>query len=111
MLDGFVEASKIPREALIGLEGAASFSVEPLKTKFDLMIVAIPREKALKEEDNQKLWNPVVNHGVDSLDKESKYEGRAGHTSTKGLSLEYKNANSGLVWRARRMAKRDVCLR
>lgn len=79
MLDGFAGASKIPTEVLIVLEWPASFSVKQLQTMFDMVISTFPEEQVQKKKKRRDLWKPIVNHVVESLDKEHRGAGTAGY--------------------------------
>lgn len=52
---GFADASEIPAEVMIVFGRPASFSVEPLQTKFDLVMSTLPRKDVAKEEKNRNL--------------------------------------------------------
>lgn len=75
-----------------------------------MMMSTFPEEEVLKEKDNRKLWNPVVNHVVESLSKEDKDTGIEMYQSTKELSLEYVEADCGWVRSTNRRAELDVWL-
>lgn len=87
MLDGFFDALKIYAEVLNVLEQPALFSVEPLQKMSELVMSSFPGKKILKEEGNQKLWSPIVNHGVERVDEEQEDEGTARHSYAKKLLL------------------------
>lgn len=61
----------------------------------------VPRKKALKGKESGKLWNTIVDYGVESLNEEDRNTGTAGYSSTKKLLWESVEAYSGLMWSTR----------
>lgn len=97
MLDGFANASALSNNVTNPLGRSESFFLEPLQTIIDLVMNMFPGEEVLKEERNQKSWNPVVNLGMGSLHEEDVSAGGARHSSPKELLLHYINKDSGPV--------------
>lgn len=84
------------------LERPPQFWVELLQTIFDLVMYTFPRKEVLTEDKNRKLWNPIDNHGVESLDKENRHEGTERYSSRKELFMEYMESDSGRAWNAKK---------
>lgn len=94
-IDGLVDASGISTEVLDPLERPASILVEPLQTMFDLVVSIFPRYETLKEEENRKLWDPIVSHGVKCLYKYD-IDGRTTkHSSAEDLMLVCMEGDGG----------------
>lgn len=78
-----------------------------LADNFDLMVASFSWTEVLNKEENRKLGNVIVNHGVKSLDKHDSEAGTASYPSAKVL-FEYMEADCGQVWSAKRTAEVDV---
>lgn len=59
--------------------------MEPLQRKFDLVMSTVPAEEVVKDENNRKFWNPIVNHTMRKLDKEDRDARTARYLFTKKL--------------------------
>lgn len=64
-----------------------------------------PIENVLKNEKNQKLWNMILNHGVEILDEKKRRAGRTRYCSTKELLLEYIDKDIEQVRRAKKRVR------
>lgn len=84
------------------LERLSSISVQPLQTMFDAVMSTFPEEEVLIKEKIQKLWFPIINGGVDSLDEEYRDAATARYSTTKELFLEYMESDSRRVRRAKK---------
>lgn len=97
VLDGFADASKIRTEVVNLLKRSASFSVSTLLTTSDLVMVTIPGDERLKKDKRRYFWILIVNHGMESLDKEDRDAVSGRNLFTNKLLLEYMASNSGQV--------------
>lgn len=78
MVNGFADALELPTDMLNVLEWPALFSMEPLQTIFDLLISTFPLEEVIKTNKDQNLCSLLVNHSVESVDKEESSVGKVG---------------------------------
>lgn len=50
---------------------------------FELVMPMFPGCKALEKKKNGESWNPVVNHGLESLDEKDRDDRKAGYLAKK----------------------------
>lgn len=98
-------------EVLIVVERPASILTKPSQTSLDLIMSTIPGNGVLKEKENQKLWNLLVNHDVECVEKENGDELSETYWLRKGLLLKYVQRDSGREWAAKQSKGLDVWLR
>lgn len=55
MLDGLDDVLEIPTELLNERECPASFSIDPLRTMYNLVMSTFPAKEVLQEEENRKV--------------------------------------------------------
>lgn len=74
MRDGFSEASKISPEVCNVLRQSESISVKSFWKMFALVMSIFSEKEVLKEGKNRKLWDLIVNQGVESVDKKTEMQ-------------------------------------
>lgn len=85
VVDELADASIIPAEVLDVLERPVLLSAKLFQTIFDLVMSTIPGKEALKEDENRKLWNMIVNHSLESINKVDINARKAWYSCTKQL--------------------------
>lgn len=77
MIHGFADALWIPLNVLHALRHLTSFVIEPLHTIFNSVMVIFPGESVLRKVKNWELRYGIINHGMNSADKEDRSARRA----------------------------------
>lgn len=81
MLTGSTAALKIRKKFLNELQRPSLSLVQLLRTIFGLISSIVSGKKGLREENNPNFRNLVLNHGVESLDKQKRMRGeQCSHT-------------------------------
>lgn len=97
VLVGFADTLKIPTEVPNVLERSAWLPVESLHTMLDVVMSTSPGVEVPKKKKNRNLWNLIVKHGVESMDKINRDEGTTRYSIIKKLLSQYVLGDSGRV--------------
>ena len=114
ILEGFADFSSVPDSVLSTIDPSGVFKKDQehrngrVQELFEFFMSTFPGEERLKNEENRKHWNPIVNSGDLSKDTRFQDRGIARYSSTRMLLMDEIEDDESKVWAAVSRASLDV---